>query len=245
MIASNTINSTAMTTVATADQGGTLAAVATTMPAANCAGTQTCQTLCGTALCPGAQKTGDVSVKAAAAQVIATTASNIGVATVALPSTTRRAKTGLLGVVLAGILALGLPTEPAHAQPQVGAAVQKAPMANDMRDAMFAALKSPSGTYQGKLDGVFGDLMRKEMGSNADIFVNVTTVRAFKQTGCKRLRAMLSAPDVKWNDTKTGQPQSFSFGYEMNVCEDGSPPMETAIETGPAGEGVPLKVPSK
>ena len=122
----------------------------------------------------------------------------------------------------------------------VAAATSQAqPMQGDLRDAMFAALKSPDGTYKGRLDGATGETLRRELRTQSPVLVSVTTVHRF-QNNCARLKAMISAPDMKWLDQKTGQQQSFNYGYLMNLCPDGSPPDDGADGSYPK-EGIPIK----
>lgn len=130
-----------------------------------------------------------------------------------------------VGVVLA--LAAGLVGMSANAQQA------------DMREAMFAGLKSEQGTYKGELKGDFAALVHQTLKTKAPVFVSVSTVRAFKQQGCKRMRADISVPEFTWRDAKTGAQNSFQYRYEMNVCPDGSPPMEVALETGPVKGAMP------
>jgi len=109
---------------------------------------------------------------------------------------------------------------------------------SDIHDAMYAALRSDQGVYKGELKGDFAALVHQKLNTSAPVFVAVSTVRAFKQQGCKRLRADITVPDLTWKDPKTGVQNSFSYRYEMNLCPDGSPPAEVALETQkPAAQG--------
>lgn len=109
----------------------------------------------------------------------------------------------------------------------------------DIHDAFFSALRSEQGSYQGELKGDFGAFVRQKLSTTAPVYVAVSTVRAFKQKGCKRLRADITVPDLTWKDAKSGAINSFSYRYEMNLCPDGTPPMEAALETGNQ-TGVPV-----
>lgn len=96
----------------------------------------------------------------------------------------------------------------------------------DMSAAMFSALKSHSGTYKGELTGDFAAYARKalKLPSSAKVYVDVKTVGMFEQPGCRRLRADITVPELRWKDS-AGMEQSFSYQYEMNLCPDGRPPM--------------------
>jgi hypothetical protein len=128
------------------------------------------------------------------------------------------------------VLSAALAAQTAHAQ------------RSDIHDAMFAALRSQQGAYTSELKGDFAALVQQKLNTSAPVFVAVSTVRAFKQQGCKRLRADVTVPDLTWEDPKTGAQNSFSYRYEMNLCPDGSPPLEAALETQkPSAQGaIPL-----
>lgn len=51
----------------------------------------------------------------------------------------------------------------------------------------------------------------------------VTTIKSFKQEGCKRLNVRLTQANVP---TKDGQTIDFAIDYGINLCRDGSPPTE-------------------
>jgi hypothetical protein len=99
----------------------------------------------------------------------------------------------------------------------------------DMRDAFVAAIRSPDGRYRGQLDGLFAAYARQTLKTDSAIFVDITTVARYARADCKRVRALITAPDLRWTDA-SGAGRSFEYGYEMSVCLDGSPPNELALE---------------
>jgi hypothetical protein len=102
----------------------------------------------------------------------------------------------------------------------------------DIREAFFAAIRSPESRYQGKLDGAFGDYARGALKTSAAFFVDVHPVDppvTYSRADCKRLRAQITAPDLRWTD-QSGVARSFEYALEMSVCLDGSPPNELALE---------------
>ena len=105
----------------------------------------------------------------------------------------------------------------------------QAPQQLDMRDAFAAAIKSADGKYRGRLDGLFADYARQTLKTDSAIFVDITTVGQYARADCKRLRALITAPDLRWTDA-SGTARSFEYRYEMSVCLDGSPPNELALE---------------
>jgi hypothetical protein len=53
--------------------------------------------------------------------------------------------------------------------------------------------------------------------------VEVTTLKSFRQEGCKRLNVRLKQANVP---TKDGPSTEFGIDYGLNLCRDGSPPTE-------------------
>jgi hypothetical protein len=106
----------------------------------------------------------------------------------------------------------------------------------DMHDAFMAALHSSEGGYKGELRGDFAAFVREKLNTSSSVFVDVQVVRVFKQVGCKRLQAKITVPDVKWQDKKTGNDILFSYEYAMNLCSDGGPPLDVALELHPKQE---------
>jgi hypothetical protein len=102
----------------------------------------------------------------------------------------------------------------------------------DIREAFFAAIRSPESRYQGELNGAFGDYARGALKTRAAFFVDVHPVEppvTYSRADCKRLRARITAPDLRWTD-QSGVARSFEYALDMSVCFDGSPPNELALE---------------
>ena len=121
-----------------------------------------------------------------------------------------------VAVIALGIIGLA-PMSPARAQ------------AMDIREAFFAAIRSPESRYQGRLDGEYA---RGALKTSAAFFVDVRPVDPpvnYSRADCKRLRAQITAPDLRWTD-QSGVARSFDYGLEMSLCLDGSPPKELALE---------------
>ena len=124
-----------------------------------------------------------------------------------------------VAVIALGIIGLA-PMSPARAQTM------------DIREAFFAAIRSPESRYQGRLDGAFGEYARGALKTSAAFFVDVRPVDPpvnYSRADCKRLRAQITAPDLRWTD-QSGVARSFDYGLEMSLCLDGSPPNELALE---------------
>ena len=53
--------------------------------------------------------------------------------------------------------------------------------------------------------------------------LEVTTLKSFRQEGCKRLNVRLKQANVPAKDGKSAE---FGIDYGVNLCRDGSPPTE-------------------
>ena len=102
----------------------------------------------------------------------------------------------------------------------------------DIREAFFAAIRSPESRYQGELNGAFGEYARAALKTSAAFFVDVRQVDPpviYSRADCKRLHARITAPDLRLTD-QSGVARSFDYALEMSLCLDGSPPNEIALE---------------
>lgn len=62
-------------------------------------------------------------------------------------------------------------------------------------------------------------MLSQSTGSRAPVRLEIETIKRFQQPGCKRIRMTFS------QDLGKGKVFTTPFG-EMNVCADGSPPLE-------------------
>lgn len=92
-----------------------------------------------------------------------------------------------------------------------------------VKAAMLEALDSPDGTANGTLVGPITDKFRHTTGSAAPVTVEVTTLKRFRQEGCKRFNVRLKQANVP---AKHGTLADFVVGYHLNLCRDGSAPAE-------------------
>lgn len=88
---------------------------------------------------------------------------------------------------------------------------------------LIQAIDAPDGRIQGKIVGPIADMFRETTKSSAPLMAEVTTIKSFKQEGCKRLNLRLKQANVM---TKDGKPTEFAVDYGINLCRDGSPPVE-------------------
>ena len=92
-----------------------------------------------------------------------------------------------------------------------------------VKPVMLEALNAPGGTANGVLVGPIADKFAASTGSAAPVVVEVTTLKSFKQEGCKRLNVRLKQANVP---TKEGKLAEFGVDYSLNLCRDGSAPTE-------------------
>lgn len=88
---------------------------------------------------------------------------------------------------------------------------------------LLQAIDAPDGRAQGEIVGPIADKFRETTQSSAPVMAEVTTLKSFKQEGCKRLNLRLKQANVM---TKEGKPVEFAVDYGINLCRDGSPPTE-------------------
>lgn len=91
------------------------------------------------------------------------------------------------------------------------------------KDLLIQAIEAPDGRAKGEIVGPIADKFREATKSSAPVMAEVTTLKSFKQEGCKRLNLRLSQADVP---TKDGGKTEFVVNYGINLCRDGSPPTE-------------------
>lgn len=88
---------------------------------------------------------------------------------------------------------------------------------------LLQAIDAPDGRAQGEIVGPIADKFRETTKSSTPVMAEVTTIKSFKQEGCKRLNVRLTQANVP---TKDGQTIDFAIDYGINLCRDGSPPTE-------------------
>ena len=92
-----------------------------------------------------------------------------------------------------------------------------------VKQLMLEAIDSPGGTARGVIVGPIAETFGATTGSMAHIVAEVSTLKSFKQEGCKRLSVRLKQGNVP---TKDGRLVNFGVAYGLNLCRDGSPPTE-------------------
>jgi hypothetical protein len=88
---------------------------------------------------------------------------------------------------------------------------------------LLQAIDAPDGRAQGEIVGPIADKFREATKSSVPVMAEVTTIKSFKQEGCKRLNVRLTQANVPAKHGKLGE---FGIDYGINLCRDGSPPTE-------------------
>ena len=91
----------------------------------------------------------------------------------------------------------------------------------DLRPLLIAAIDSPDGRAAGTLGGALAEVLRSRGISTAPLLVEVTTLRAFREPGCKRLNVRFQQREVKLGDAP---PTDRELAFQLNYCRDGRPP---------------------
>ena len=112
-----------------------------------------------------------------------------------------------------------------------------------VKPVMLEAIDAPDGRASGILVGPMADKFSGTTGSSAPVVVEVTTLKRFRQEGCKRLNVRLKQENVPTRDGKTAE---FWMDYGLNLCRDGSAPVEgmdlekagKALDPGGTNQGI-------
>jgi len=93
----------------------------------------------------------------------------------------------------------------------------------NIKPLLLQAIDAPDGKVTGVLVGPVSYKFRYSTGSSEPVLAEVTSIKRFKQEGCKRRNVRLSQADVP---TKDGKRTVLVMDYGINLCRDGSPPIE-------------------
>jgi hypothetical protein len=94
---------------------------------------------------------------------------------------------------------------------------------SNLKLAMMEAIGAPGGMITGTVVGPVADKFASTTGSRSPVMVDVTTLKSFRQEGCKRLNVRLKQSNVQ---AKDGKSVEFGIDYGVNLCRDGNPPTE-------------------
>lgn len=94
---------------------------------------------------------------------------------------------------------------------------------DSIRTAMIEAIDAPEGKVSGRVVGRAADFISNATKSPAPITLEISTLQSFKQAGCKRFQIALRQENVPTID---GKRAVYAPTLTMNMCRDGSPPVE-------------------
>jgi hypothetical protein len=87
-----------------------------------------------------------------------------------------------------------------------------------VKQLLLMAIDAPDGKAHGVLNDPVADRFRQATGLTLPVLVEVSTLKHFRQEGCRRL-------NLRIRQEGSGKGQ-FGIDYGINLCRDGSPPTE-------------------
>jgi hypothetical protein len=91
----------------------------------------------------------------------------------------------------------------------------------DLRPLLIQAIDASSGTSSGILAGPLAQVLRSRAISTDPLHVDVTTLKAYREPGCKRLNVQFRQSNVKLGNDS---PVDRELAFQLNYCRDGRPP---------------------
>jgi hypothetical protein len=91
----------------------------------------------------------------------------------------------------------------------------------DLRPLLLEAIDAADGAARGVLAGPPSEVLRRRGVSSEPLEVEVTTLKVYRQPGCKRLNVRFAQRAVKTGD---GPPKDRAMAFQLNYCRDGQPP---------------------
>lgn len=94
---------------------------------------------------------------------------------------------------------------------------------SSVKQLLLGAIDATDGRTSGFILGQIAEKFKRTTGSSAPILAEVSTIKSFKQDGCKRLNVRLTQSGVA---TSEGRAADFGMDYGLNLCRNGNPPTE-------------------
>ena len=91
----------------------------------------------------------------------------------------------------------------------------------DLRPLLVQAIDAPEGTATGLLAGPLAQVLRSRAISTDPLYVDVTTLKVYRDPGCKRLNVQFRQRNVKLGNEP---PADRELAFQLNYCRDGRPP---------------------
>ena len=92
----------------------------------------------------------------------------------------------------------------------------------DPRPLLISALQASDGTAHGVLTGELAEAITRRFEATSPIYIDVSTVKRYRQTGCSRLNVTFWQEGVRLPEARAPRKQTIEFG--INYCLDGLPP---------------------
>jgi hypothetical protein len=93
---------------------------------------------------------------------------------------------------------------------------------DDFRVLLVQAIDSPNGQAQGMFVGKMAEAIAQRLPGSGPILIDVTTLKRYKQEGCRRLNMRFSQQGVKLPGEAAPKNETLDMG--INYCRDGKPP---------------------
>lgn len=97
-------------------------------------------------------------------------------------------------------------------------ALVSAESSTTVKQLLLMAIDASDGKASGVLTDAVADKFRETTGSPLPVLVEVSTLKHFRQEGCRRLSL-----SIRQEGAGKGE---FGINYGINLCRDGSPPTE-------------------
>lgn len=94
------------------------------------------------------------------------------------------------------------------------------------RELMIEAIDSPDGKASGVLTGEMADAIGRGFGTDAPLMIEVTTLKRYRQEGCRRLNVSFTQRGVHLPGDSASGARRIDFG--IDYCRDGRPPSSRA-----------------
>jgi hypothetical protein len=90
------------------------------------------------------------------------------------------------------------------------------------RDLMVEAIDAPDGRASGILNGEMADAIGQGFGTTAPLRIEVTTLKRYRQEGCRRLNVAFTQEGVRLPGEAVANARRIDFG--IDYCRNGRPP---------------------
>ncbi|MGH7340301.1 MAG: hypothetical protein ACREKH_07405 [Candidatus Rokuibacteriota bacterium] len=100
-------------------------------------------------------------------------------------------------------------------------AMPGARVVEDLRPLLVEAIDAVDGAARGVLAGPASEVLRRRGVSSDPLEVEVTTLKVYRQPGCRRLNVRFAQRAVRLGEAP---PQDRLMAFQLNYCRNGEPP---------------------